>query len=239
MKIARIFSFAMLVCAAAAFTTACSWFQNDDESELSPYWTPDDGSSSAAKKKAADDAAAKAAEAAKAAKKGAGAGDADQLNLKAASGSEQDGFGLEQDGPGEYGDDIAGADDGESYTEGFGARIKGVSFEPVYFLFDQNIILATQQSKIQAVADYLKDHPEAGVVIEGNCDERGTTEYNRALGEKRAIAAKTFLLDQGIEESRIKTISYGKERPASKGSDESAFKLNRRDDFVPVYLLKK
>lgn len=230
MKIARIFSFAMLVCAAATFTTACSWFENDDESELSPYWTPDDGTSSAAKKKAADDAAAKAA--ADAAKKGAGADNGNQLDLKATSESEQD-------GPGKYGEDLAGADDGESYTEGFGARIKDVSFEPVYFLFDQNIILATQQSKIQAVADYLKTHPEAGVVIEGNCDERGTTEYNRALGEKRAIAAKTFLLDQGIEESRIKTISYGKERPAATGSDESAFKLNRRDDFVPVYLLKK
>ena len=229
MKIARIFSFAMLVCAATTFTTACSWFENDDESELSPYWTPDDGTSSDAKKKAAADVA----------KKGAGANNENQLDLKATSGSEQDGPGLEQDGPGKYGENLAGADDGESYAEGFGARIKDVSFEPVYFLFDQNIILATQQSKIQAVADYLRDHPEAGVVIEGNCDERGTTEYNRALGEKRAIAAKTFLLDQGIEESRIKTISYGKERPAATGSDESAFRLNRRDDFVPVYLLKK
>lgn len=233
MKIARILSFAMLVFAAASFTTACSWFQNDDESELSPYWTPDDGTSSSAKK------SANAAKAANAGKKGAGSSEEDSgINLKSTSGSELDDFDGEQDGPGKFGENLSG-DDSESYAEGFGARIKGVEFEPVYFLFDQNIILATQQSKILAVADYLKEHSEAGVVIEGNCDERGTTEYNRALGEKRAIAAKTFLMDQGIDESRIKTISYGKERPAAKGSDESAFKLNRRDDFVPVYLLKK
>lgn len=234
MKIARILSFAMLVCAAASFTTACSWFQNDDESELSPYWTPDDGTSSAAKKKA--DASRTAVNAGK---KGAGSSEeVDGINLKSTSGSELDDFDGEQDGPGKYGENLSDADS-ESYAEGFGARIKGVEFEPVYFLFDQNIILATQQSKILAVADYLREHSEAGVVIEGNCDERGTTEYNRALGEKRAIAAKTFLMDQGIEESRIKTISYGKERPAANGSDESAFRLNRRDDFVPVYLLKK
>ena len=76
------------------------------------------------------------------------------------------------------------------------------------------------------------------MVIEGNCDERGTTEYNRALGEKRAIAAKTFLMDRGIAESRIKTVSYGEERPAQAGTGEDIFRLNRRDEFIPVTMKK-
>ena len=76
-----------------------------------------------------------------------------------------------------------------------------------------------------------------GLVIEGHCDQRGTDEYNRALGERRALAASEMLIDvYGIEQNRIKTVSYGEERPAVTGTGDAVWSKNRRDEFVPVYL---
>jgi len=77
----------------------------------------------------------------------------------------------------------------------------------------------------------LKDNPNVMVRIEGHCDERGTIEYNLSLGEKRAASAKKYMTDMGIDAGRIQTISYGKERPAVTGSNESAWAKNRRDEF--------
>ena len=128
---------------------------------------------------------------------------------------------------------------GEGYVDGVGPRVPGVNFETVYFAFDDNTIQPAEYPKIYHIADYLLAHPDTGVVIEGNCDNRGSEEYNRALGEKRALAAKFILLDRGIAENRIKVISYGEERPAIIGENESAWSQNRRDDFVPVYLLNR
>jgi peptidoglycan-associated lipoprotein len=76
------------------------------------------------------------------------------------------------------------------------------------------------------------DLPNAAIVIEGNSDERGTNEYNLALGERRAITAKQYLVDLGIDAARIQTISYGEERPLFTGQDEDSYSQNRRDDFI-------
>ena len=136
-------------------------------------------------------------------------------------------------GPGAYGDDLSKS----PYIDGFGARIEGVEFDPLYFPYDQNTISSTEEAKVAAVAQYLLGHAEAAVVIEGYCDERGTDEYNRALGERRALAASEMLIDvYGIEQNRIKTVSYGEERPAVTGTGDAVWSKNRRDEFVPVYL---
>ena len=136
-------------------------------------------------------------------------------------------------GPGAYGEDLTQS----PYIDGFGARIEGVEFTPLYFPYDQNTITSQEESKVAAVAQYLLGHSEAGVVVEGYCDERGTEEYNRALGERRALAASVMLTESyGIEADRIKTVSYGEERPAVSGTGESVWSKNRRDEFVPVYL---
>lgn len=103
---------------------------------------------------------------------------------------------------------------------------------PVYFDFDQASIRGDQFSRLDQNADYLKNNPSAKVVIQGNCDERGTNEYNLALGERRALNAKTYLIEIGIEEYRIRTVSYGEERPLFPEEDEFSWAQNRRDDFI-------
>ncbi len=103
---------------------------------------------------------------------------------------------------------------------------------PVYFEFDQASIGSDQISAIETNADYLKNSPGSKVVIEGNCDERGTNEYNIALGERRALNAKNYLLQLGIEEYRLRTVSFGEERPLYPDSDEYSWSQNRRDDFL-------
>jgi peptidoglycan-associated lipoprotein len=105
-------------------------------------------------------------------------------------------------------------------------------FEPIYFDFDQATIRPDQFAKLDHNADYLKSNSSARIVIEGNCDERGTNEYNLALGERRAQNAKTYLTEAGVEASRMRTVSYGEERPLFPGQDDSAWAQNRRDDFV-------
>jgi peptidoglycan-associated lipoprotein len=82
------------------------------------------------------------------------------------------------------------------------------------------------------VADFLKQNPQAAVRVEGNCDERGTEEYNRSLGERRALAAREELVRQGITPDRVDTLSYGEDKPLDSGHNESAWKQNRRDDFI-------
>ncbi len=102
----------------------------------------------------------------------------------------------------------------------------------VYFDFDKYDIRSDAQVILSENGKSLTEHPEATIRIEGNCDERGTEQYNLALGEKRANAAKDYLVNYGIEGSRMTTISYGKERPVALGHNEEAWAKNRRDDFV-------
>jgi len=105
-------------------------------------------------------------------------------------------------------------------------------FKPIYFDYDQSRIKSDQIPAMEHNGTYLRNHPSARVVIEGNTDYRGTNEYNIALGERRAEAAKKYLREFGIEASRIRTVSYGEERPLFTGSTEDDYARNRRDDFV-------
>ena len=105
---------------------------------------------------------------------------------------------------------------------------------PIYFDFDKSNIRDDQTSRIKKDARYLKDNSGVRIVVEGNCDERGTNEYNMALGDRRALAAKKYLVNLGVSASRIRIVSYGEERPLNHGHDELAWSQNRRDDFVQV-----
>ena len=106
--------------------------------------------------------------------------------------------------------------------------------ESIYFDFDKSFIRAEYRSDLKKKAGYLKDNPNINIRIEGNCDERGTNEYNLALGERRANSAEEFLLSLGISADRIDTISYGEERPLASGHDEGSWAQNRRADFVII-----
>ena len=98
----------------------------------------------------------------------------------------------------------------------------------IFFAFDRSDITPESQQILERQADWLRRYPNVTVTIEGHCDERGTREYNLALGERRAQAVKNVLVASGIPASRISTISYGKERPAVVGSSEEAYAQNRR-----------
>jgi peptidoglycan-associated lipoprotein len=104
--------------------------------------------------------------------------------------------------------------------------------KPAFFGLDQSDVDGTNQQVLQANAEVLKKYPTWQITIEGHCDERGTAEYNLALGERRAVAARTYLVSLGISADRIKTVSYGKEFPFDPGHDESAWSKNRRAHFV-------
>jgi len=106
--------------------------------------------------------------------------------------------------------------------------------QPVYFDFDQSFIRDEAKAVMKANAEWLKAHPQSNIKIEGNCDERGTREYNQALGQRRAANAKKYLTDMGISGRRILLVSYGKEKPACTESTESCLQKNRRDEFVVV-----
>ena len=104
--------------------------------------------------------------------------------------------------------------------------------EPVYFAFDDYTLNTESQAKLTAMADALKANKAAVVQIEGHCDERGTVEYNLALGERRAQSVKNFLTQLGVEAARLPTISYGEEKPVAQGHSEDAWSKNRRAEFV-------
>lgn len=106
-------------------------------------------------------------------------------------------------------------------------------FEPVFFDFDSSRVKPSELSKIQAVAAALRGNNKK-LVVEGHADERGTAEYNRALGERRALACREELIKQGVSADRITTISYGEDRPAELGHDEAAWARNRRCEFITV-----
>ena len=103
--------------------------------------------------------------------------------------------------------------------------------QTIYFDYDSAVLKPEAKTKIERGADWLKRNPNVNVRVEGHCDERGTNEYNLALGERRALAARRYLISLGISTDRIFTISYGEERVAVEGHDESAWKFNRRDEF--------
>jgi len=110
-----------------------------------------------------------------------------------------------------------------------------LGWKTIYFAFDSAALTAESRSSIEHNAGILKDNESVRVLIEGHCDERGTIEYNLALGERRALAARNYLINLGIDPDRIATISYGEERPVDQGHDEEAWSKNRRDEFRASY----
>lgn len=106
--------------------------------------------------------------------------------------------------------------------------------ENIYFAFDRSDLTDDSKATLKKKADWLRDNPSYTVRVEGHCDERGTNDYNLALGQRRAHAAKTYLMALGISEGRILTISYGEERPANPGHNEEAWAQNRRDEFTAI-----
>ncbi len=104
----------------------------------------------------------------------------------------------------------------------------------IYFDFDRYNIRPADAEILKKNADWIKANPNTKLRIEGNCDERGTVEYNLALGQKRADAAKNYLTGIGVDGKRLETISYGKERPACTEHNEGCWAKNRRDAFVPI-----
>jgi len=109
---------------------------------------------------------------------------------------------------------------------------KNSPLKPVYFELDSSELSAANQKALDDNAALLKRYPSWAVTVEGHCDERGTAEYNLALGERRAIAARAYLVSLGIAADRLRTVSYGKEFPFDPGHDETAFAKNRRAHFV-------
>ena len=108
----------------------------------------------------------------------------------------------------------------------------GQTVKDVYFDYDKSDIRGDQQASIQADAQFLGQHQNISFTVEGHCDERGSTEYNLALGDQRASAVKNALVSAGVSASRVKTISYGKEKPFCMESNEACWQQNRRGHFV-------
>lgn len=114
------------------------------------------------------------------------------------------------------------------------AATAAAGLQPIYFDYDRSFVRNDARAVMQANADWLKANPNVKVRIEGNCDERGASEYNQALGQRRATAAKKYLVDMGIPAKRISLLSYGKEKPVCGQASEDCWQKNRRDDFIAV-----
>jgi peptidoglycan-associated lipoprotein len=113
-------------------------------------------------------------------------------------------------------------------------RAAAEGLKPIFFDFDQTFISDEARAVLKANAGWLRANPDAVIRIEGNCDDRGSKEYNIALGQRRAASAKKYLTDLGISEDRILLISYGEEKPVCEEQTEECRRENRRGDFAPV-----
>ena len=130
------------------------------------------------------------------------------------------------DGDGNIG--LAGLDEFENML----MDREAFSAQTVYFGFDRSEIEPGDADKVDAVAEALTGSPQHKILVEGHCDERGTEEYNRALGERRALSIRDILVERGISADRIRTMTLGEDRPADPSLTESAYRLNRRGEFV-------
>ena len=132
--------------------------------------------------------------------------------------------------------DNGGSDIGQilpGSQEDFMAAV-GMDGDRIFFDTDRFNVDSADQATLQAQAQWLARYPNKRIVIEGHCDERGTRDYNLALGERRANAAKNYLASLGVDASRIQTVSHGKEKPAAEGSNEQAWAINRRAVTITV-----
>ena len=136
--------------------------------------------------------------------------------------------------------DNAGADDssklgkGEANRIDMGGPVDWSQAAPVYFDYDSAMIRTSEQTTLNELAGWAKENPGKKILVAGHCDERGTLEYNRALGQRRAAAAREYLIKKGVPASNIGTVSYGEEKPANSGKDEAAWTKNRRAEFGVV-----
>ena len=136
-----------------------------------------------------------------------------------------------------YGQEVGGSEF-ERYGGAAGSELSpeeraALGLQTVYFDYDQFSLSDSARETLRRNAEILHSHPDILVEIQGNCDERGSEEYNLALGERRARSAKDYLVDSGIPRGRISTVSFGESNPAAMGQSDDAWQLNRRDDFVP------
>ena len=136
-------------------------------------------------------------------------------------------------------DSVTGGVEGGGFEDptGNGEALPGMgagnaNLAPVFFGYDNYSLSSSARSTLQANVAWLKENPTVIVQVEGHCDERGSIEYNLALGEKRANAVKSYLQQLGIDSSRLSVISYGEERPLDPGSNDAAWAKNRRGEFV-------
>jgi peptidoglycan-associated lipoprotein len=136
-------------------------------------------------------------------------------------------------------DDVGGINGSGAYSEELtriegGAEDRGqFAASTVYFDYDSAQINESERSKIESVASSMKGG-SGQVIVEGNCDERGSAEYNLALGERRALAVRAYLVGLGVDGARVQTKSYGEERPVDPGHEEGAWSKNRRGEFIVV-----
>lgn len=128
-----------------------------------------------------------------------------------------------------------GGDTAEIDETGYIRDPKALEAYTIHFAYDSSVIRNTEKPNLAVVAQTLSSDASTKLVIEGNCDERGTEEYNRSLGERRALAGREALAKLGVDPMRIITRSFGKDKPVDPGHDESAWAKNRRDDFVLLH----
>ena len=156
------------------------------------------------------------------------------IALQVSSCKRRPGAGAGEDGvspiAGIHGDSIYGEELGPRFGMD-GAYLEG-QFEPVLFAFDSSQVESAERAKLDVVANHLRRNPGENLIVEGHTDERGSREYNLSLGERRALAARAYLIGLGIDGGRIQTRSYGQERPAEFGHNEEAWRQNRRAEFV-------
>jgi len=124
------------------------------------------------------------------------------------------------------------SDAAEGKFEDLYKRCTDVHFEPVYFGFDSTVVPSGELGKIDAVVQHLNSRQDRVVVVEGNCDERGSNEYNMSLGENRSVIIRNYLVQNGIASNRVQTRSYGEEKPVAEGHDEASWSRNRRGEFA-------
>jgi len=131
---------------------------------------------------------------------------------------------------------VTTTEENRQYTLDEAAKVefKDYTKDRVFFGYDKATLSEEAIKTLRLQVEWLKSNPEVKVQIQGHCDERGTREYNLALGEKRANVVKEYLVSRGIDADRIRTISYGKEKPAVFGSNEAAWAQNRRSETVIV-----
>jgi peptidoglycan-associated lipoprotein len=120
----------------------------------------------------------------------------------------------------------------DAFADGQG--VMAGQFQDVRFAFDSAQVDDGERGKVEAISEYLKANASTLVTLEGHCDERGSVEYNVSLGERRALAVRSYLMNLGIDGARIQTKSFGAERPKDQGHDETAWSVNRRVEFVLI-----